>query len=340
MISHKRNWASVGKEYQNLIAPQIKNAIAVKEKAYEVRGNAFKKQVMINSIIDWIRKSVTYEHIPFGDRSLIPVTALTTLKSRKGDCKDQSLLLKEMLSALGIKSNLTLIHLDAPVSHALPSLQQFNHMILHIPAGEGYSERYVDLTEKGGSNRVIPYHLENKYALLIAGDSSKLISTPKVENSDEHWAHFHHTLALDKGQVLQIKDSLVLSGKFGVGFRDKLWALNEIERRKLLKDWLSFDVPEVNVQEVKAENMESHDKPLKLTIYYSIPNLFVRNESNWVGNFPNIWERVFMRLPRLRKRHHPIRLPHEMVFQSSVTLKKGAYRNAMIELDSINSYLE
>jgi hypothetical protein len=60
-----------------------------------------------------------------------------------------------MLQVIGIPSQLVAIHLTDMGFEKLPTIQQFNHMIVHIPAGEKYPEMWVDPTDKFGNNRPI-----------------------------------------------------------------------------------------------------------------------------------------------------------------------------------------
>ena len=39
------------------------------------------------------------------------------------------------------------------------------------------------------------------------------------------------------------------------------------------------------------------------------------------GRFPKEWERSLLKMPKVAKRHHPIRMPHETQFQYSLTVK-------------------
>lgn len=319
-LAENRSWESIGREYENLLKHQYSNSITVKEKAYELRGNKHDPQIIVDSTINWIRRYIKYKNTGFGGSSLIPAKSSETLSRFQGDCKDQSLLLKEILAVFNLKSYLTLIHLKEPVSVGMPTIQQFNHMILYIPPGQGIREQYVDLTETIGTDRIIPYHLEGRNALLIDGSKSKMITTPILTNSKEHHADFNHQYFLNEDGSLEIKDEITLDGKFGALFREKLFGFTQSQMREYLRRWFSLEVPNIQVQSVELTNLEEYTKPFKIKI-------FLRSDDYWnparkdVVILPNIWEATLMRLPQNANRLHPIRIPDEMTFKSHAKMK-------------------
>lgn len=344
MISEARTWASVGKEYEDLIKHQFSSSIPVKEKALELKGNFHDTQFILDTTVAWVRKHIRYRDIKLGGSSLIPAKSAQTLANYQGDCKDQSLLLKELLNEYGIKSQLLLINLIDPVSPATATIQQFNHMILYVPPGQGVAEQYIDLTEPVGSHRIIPYTLEGKNALIVEGENSKLITTPILENSREHYAEFNHRYFLNTDGSLEVKETILLDGKFGALFREKLYGFTEDQMREYLRRWFSTEVPNIQVQTIKLTNLEKYQDKFKI-------ELILRSEGYWTPssndpiNLPNIWERTMMRLPQTNQREHPIKIPDEMIFVSTSTMTapegyKISYPKSKKALPSKTHYTE
>lgn len=344
MISESRTWSSVGKEYEDLIKHQFSSSIPVKEKALELKGNFHDAQFILDTTVAWVRKHIRYRDIKLGGSSLIPAKSSQTLANYQGDCKDQSLLLKELLNEYGIKSHLLLINLIDPVSPATATIQQFNHMILYVPPGQGVAEQYIDLTEPVGSHRIIPYALEGKNALVIEGEKSKLITTPILENSREHYAEFNHKYFLNTDGSLEVKETILLDGKFGALFRERLYGFTEDQMREYLRRWFSTEVPNIQVQTIKLTNLEKYQEKFKI-------ELILRSEGYWKPssnepiNLPNIWERTMMRLPQTNQREHPIKIPDELIFlsKSSMTAPSGytiSYPKSKKTLPSKTHYTE
>ncbi|MDR1758958.1 MAG: tetratricopeptide repeat protein [Fibrobacter sp.] len=319
MLTGKEKWAEVGRDYENLIRHQFKNAVAVREKAFEVSGNKIGKEAVL-VVVRWVRENIRYRDVPFGGHSLIPQLSEVTLKEYRGDCKDQSLLLKEMLATIGVPSYLAAIHLSEMGYENLPTIQQFNHMLVYIPAGKNYPEMWVDPTDKAGNDRPVPLDMEGKYALIIDGDQSRIVETPILEDNQEHQAHFHHQLFIGENGVAEFRDSLTLKGKFASAFRNQFLGKDQKEQEVLLAGLLSQGIPDVSISLVKTENLRDFNKPFIVVVTFSSSLYFGQSTQNVKGNFPNVWERSLMRLPQVNERHHPIRMPHEAQFESILTV--------------------
>ncbi|PWK92630.1 transglutaminase-like putative cysteine protease [Hallerella porci] len=318
-LTGKRTWQDVGREYENLIRHQFKNAIPVREKAFEVRGSRLGLEAILAEV-RYVRENIRYRDVRFGGHSLIPQISETTLRERRGDCKDQSLLLKEMLAAIGVPSKLVAIHLSDPGFETLPSIQQFNHMMLYIPKGEKYPEMWVDPSDKGGNNRPVPLDMEGKVALVIDGDSSHVAVTPVLEDEKEHQVFLGHRLHLSADGSAEFRDSLSLKGKFASVLRNQLYGKDAKEMEVLIQDLIAQRIPDVSISRVRAENVTDFDKPLKLVITFASKNYFGKSSAGIRGRYPNVWERAIMHLPKVRTRYLPIRMPHETEFESELVV--------------------
>lgn len=343
LISGKQSWEQVGKDYQTMIQHQFASSIPIREKAFEIRGNRMQDMETIFQTADWVRQNIRYREVAFGGHSLIPSLSLVTMNERQGDCKDQSLLLKELLDVMGIPSKLALVNLEEPGSEALPTIQQFNHMILYVPASTKWPELWIDPTDKVGERRPIPLDLEGKVSMIVDGDSSRVVVTPILEKDQEHKAYLDHRIFIGMNGKAEFRDSLTLYGKFASGIRAQLLSRDPKEREKYLADWLVQTIPDVQFTSLKLENLGSFNKPLILIQSFSSANYFGKSPGKIQGAYPNIWERSFMRLPKVGKRHHPIRLPHETGFQwrlqvfgpDGFSIKLGATGKSLDGLDYI-----
>jgi tetratricopeptide (TPR) repeat protein len=333
ILAAKKLWGEEGRMYQNLIHHQYKNSIPVREQAFEAAGTKNKLNA-IYAISDWVRKSVKYTERGFGGHSLIPKQSLATLQEKQGDCKDQSLLLQEMLATIGVKSHLALIHLEEIGSEALTSIQQFNHQILYVPATKDNPELWIDPSDKVSSRRPIPLDLEGRVALVINGDSSFSTITPILEINQEHEAFLHHRLRIDAQGVGHFRDSLIFTGKFASTIRNELLQRDEKERSDYFAKWISQSLEASELVAFISQNTDDFSKPLILTIVYNSPQF---------NPYPALWERSLMRLPPVKERRHPIRIPHETKFYYSLSVNssKGKFslepetakpRNTFVEM--------
>lgn len=319
MLTGKQEWKTVGEDYENLIKHQFKQAVSVREKAFEVKGNKIGTEA-VKALTRFVRHDIRYRDVRFGGHSLIPQTAEVTLKERRGDCKDMALLLKEMLATIGIKSYLTAIHLTEEGFAQLPTIQQFNHMILFVPKQDRVQEMWIDATDKTGNDRPVPLDMEGKVALIIDGENSRVATTPILEDDQEHKIAVDHRLFIGNDGACEFRDSVMLQGKFASAIRNKFYGKEVKDQEKLMEDFMAQGVPDVNISKVEIQNLEDFNKPLVLITTFASKAYFGQGGSELKGRFPNVWERSLFKIPKVNKRHHPIRMPHETGFTYKLTV--------------------
>ncbi|MGL1937343.1 MAG: DUF3857 domain-containing protein [Fibrobacterales bacterium] len=319
-LSHKQSWKDVGSGYLSSIEHQFKSSLGIKEKAFEIQNNSLDTQKVIDDIIEWVRKYIEYQNAPFGGHAIVPRRSIITLNQGYGDCKDQSLLLKEMLDAIGVPSHLVLLNQDGPTSVALPTIQQFNHMILYIPQGDRWREQYIDITDNIGSHRAVPIGLEGKNVLLIDGKQSRLTTTPLLEIEQEHTVRLFHTIVIHKDGSSEFKDSISIDGKFATQIREALFDLSPDSRHRQIIEWLKTDFPDIAINHLEIENLTNFSKPVIMKVIFSTPSYWSIADDSLSGTIPNFWEQSFLKLPIVATRHHPIKLPHHAYFKSTTTI--------------------
>ena len=334
LLSAKRKWNDVGNDYENLIQHQYKNAISVREKAFEVRGNKIGREALL-AMIHFVRDNIRYRDVKFGGHSLIPQTAEQTLKDKKGDCKDQALLLKEMLETIGIKSYLTAIPLHGTGYANLATIQQFDHMILYIPKTESTPEMWVDPTDKTGNDRPIPLDMEGKTAFIIDGKNSRIQTTPVLEDYEEHKAAFFHRLHIAGNGNAEFKDSVVLEGKFAASVRNMFYSKDSKEQEQLMEGLLKQYIPDARLFKIETKNLNDFEKPFILVASFGSKNFFGLSKDGMKGNFPNIWEASILKLPKVNKRFLPIRIPHEAIFEVHFDISTDNGKSSRIVLPKV-----
>lgn len=321
LVAESQDWDVVGKNYLDLISHKIKHSLGVFEKARELQGTKRIDEELVFKFVDWVRKYIEYRDIAFGGHSLIPEESINTIHNRYGDCKDQSLLLKELLNAIGIEANLALVSIEDPVFIGLPSIQQFNHMIVYIPAKDSlWGDLYVDPSDESGTHRPVPLPFEDKTILVIDSTKSYTVALPVLEKDQEHKAFIFHRVTIDQEGHSQFMDSLVLHGKFAAGFRNQFLSYDKKGREDLIKNWLNYTFPNVVLTYTDIENVSEFNKPLIMKITFASDDYFSETENGFAGRVPNIWEQGFMKLPNVQNRHHPIKIPHEYLFISKTTI--------------------
>jgi len=170
-------WAEAGKAYLEQIHGQLKPDKNIEILAKEIAPADSPVTIRAAAIARYVQKSLNYHAIEFGPRGRIPRTAAETIQRKQGDCKDHSVLLHQLLTAAGIPSQLVLVDTDWNVDEEIPTLDQFNHMIVRIPDLKPFP--YVDPTAKDEkAGELPPWGLWEKNALILDREKSKLVKLP------------------------------------------------------------------------------------------------------------------------------------------------------------------
>jgi len=86
-------------------------------------------------------------------------------------------LLHQLLRAAGIESQLVLVNTDWNIHEEMPTLDQFNHMIVRVPGLPGCE--FVDPTSKvARPGELVPWSLAEKHALVLDAGKPELVKLP------------------------------------------------------------------------------------------------------------------------------------------------------------------
>lgn len=297
------SWARLGTEYLSLIQSKLKPDEAVvrlaKEKTQQCKTDAERIAVLSQ----YVRDTLSYAAIEFGMRGLIPNTAMESVKNRYGDCKDHSVLLYQLLRAVGINARLVLANAQTAVQADLPSLGAFNHMITAVPGVRKGAWDFIDCTNKfmAPAADVPPWMLSGKNVLMLGEgtnefnrDASRLI---KINNFPEDFENvtIDRTAQVVDGRHLSVKETITLTGTTACEMR-YLTARTSAKKdtSASLKAALGMDRNRFNVTLAQMENAAAVEKPLVIHLEYEIRNGCIPTGDRIVTHLPTHIEMRFL----------------------------------------------
>lgn len=310
-------WREVGRNYQRLLEKSGIRFDSIPLPAQERAAETMDRNRggnPVQALFRFVRDSVRYNNYEFSLQALVPERCETVLTNGYSDCKGHSLLLMQMLKARNIEAHLCLVSLNHTGDLDQPSLHQFNHMIVHVPAQKGLPQYFLDPTEKSYAFRRSPLALEGKNVLIVDDENSRMATIPELDSSGEHRVQVFHNLKVDPAQTAVGSDSMVLTGKVASEFRAHMKAWNPNTKYENLLSWLAQSYPAFADERFRVLNENDPDAPLIMVFRYRAKFPFIAALQEF-EHFPKL-ELSFLRFPRATSRRAPVYFPHEIQINS------------------------
>ncbi|MCO5270107.1 MAG: DUF3857 domain-containing protein [Cyclobacteriaceae bacterium] len=216
-------------------------------------------------LYQYLQGKTRYVSIQLGIGGFQPFEAKVVDEVGYGDCKALSNYMVALLSEAGVYSNYTLIRAgrDAPpIDHSFPSTQ-FNHVLVSVP--NGADTLWLECTSQSNPFKYLGYFTDNRKALAISENGSKIVETP--ENEEEDYLIRKLKVSIDKEGHALIDAHNTYSGHQYE--RDNLNFINNTDK-DAQKKWIeqSITIPSFRMENFNFENL-SPGKP-KVVMDYSL----------------------------------------------------------------------
>ncbi|UKJ08972.1 DUF3857 domain-containing protein [Solitalea lacus] len=287
-VSSIPDWDFVSKWYNDLASYKAKADYEVKE----VVNDLFKDkrnltdQQKVKIIYNYIIKNITYSSVSFRQSGLIPQRPATVINTRIGDCKDVSTLFVTLCKEVGVAANLVLVNTrdNGLNGLVLPSID-FNHCI--AKASFGGKEYYFELTSNflpfgaNYSNSVNSQILDitqpgKTAALSNLNPATRLLNVINRKTN---------VLLVDNS--LNIQENTCQTGGPGAYIKSYYGEKSEQEQKKLITQAISHSYPNVLVNSVKFQGLETGADTTKCSLSYSLND--VMNEVGGMSIFTLPW---------------------------------------------------
>lgn len=238
------DWQSFARWWWSFIEKEFVTTDSMRAKVAELTEGLTTEAERIEAIARFVGQEIRYNAWAFGTHGYEPYSAATIFERRFGDCKDKSILLRQLLAEVGVEAVPVLIRAqwrrdEEPLDAAM--VEHFNHCIAWLPATDERQGLYLDATadrnpveylraddqgarvvhidSKGGSLHRIPYappqqnRLHRRWTVDLRGDGAA-----EVGLLDESNGHYGVVLrSRFGGQQGQLAQHLaqVLSDSFG-----------------------------------------------------------------------------------------------------------------------------
>jgi hypothetical protein len=313
----RKKWETETATYLEKIRDRLALTPDIRELAKQETKGITNQTDVVHTLARFVQRTLTYKAIEFGPRGHIPTPATEILRQKYGDCKDHSLLLHQLLGARGVESHLALLHTDTLFRRELPTVDQFNHMILYIPGYKG--GRFIDATGKGADlDLPVPYGLDDRDAMILDAAHPRFIHIPLYAPKSSLIDTDRHVQPLPNGDAVA-QERLRFTGYYAAHLRNQITAINPSNRQQHIQDQMNANGVTSQLDDLKITGLDDPRQPLELSLRYRLPKLFrVEPDQRLIAHLPGLWERNYLSMSLLSERTTPVNIRFPLVIRGKV----------------------
>jgi hypothetical protein len=169
-ISSSLGWSDVARWYSGL----AKDRYAMSPRAIAIVDSVTRPQKTasdtLRALHKWIAKDIRYVSVALGLSGYQPRFPDSTITSGFGDCKDKATLFIAAARHLGLTAYPVLLNSRGVSEKTLVSINQFDHAIAALPAKDGRSYTFLDLTTNAFPVGTVPPSYQGEFGLVVLPD--------------------------------------------------------------------------------------------------------------------------------------------------------------------------
>ncbi len=309
----QQSWASLGNWSYRLNKGLDDLPESEVQKVNEITKGISNKKVIVKKLYEYLQDNTRYESVQIGIGGVKSFPATYVVSKRYGDCKALSNYMKALLKAAGITSYTALVYAgrdgDTPKITGTFVSPEFNHVILMVPMEK--DTIWLDCTAKTNPAGYLGTFTQDRYALVIDENNSKLVKIPAMTPSD-CYTFCYNDISIDANRNALLKSSTTSKG-YGFELNASYSAeLNKDKQKEYLSEIIPYRNFEVKQLEIKTECRDS--AAIKMDY-----QLILKNNVTQSGNY------MFLQLsgPKLpefenpSKRHLPICIAYPVNYKDS-----------------------
>ena len=311
-------WEKVGGQYLKEIASRLEPETAVTDLAVKLVKGVAGDRERIAILARHVQQSVSYTAIEFGVRARMPNAASVTLEKQYGDCKDQALLLHQLLQAAGLTSHLALVNTVWRVRDSQPTLDQFNHMVVQVPALG--ANRLLDPTNK---------HLDlaawqaddlwHSHALVLQPGRVRLVAPQPFATAAGAAVESRRVLRPAQGGW-NVKETLTLHGYYAAWMRAAFAGMDAPSQLRRAQNILGKN-SSLRLNEFTFEALDDPSRPARLSMEYDLAEALHAEDGQLRATLPAVWESDYLASTFVKDRKTPFVVRYPLRLRSEVLIE-------------------
>ncbi|MCA9233853.1 MAG: DUF3857 domain-containing protein [Planctomycetales bacterium] len=326
-----KDWQTLGREYLEEIEEKLAESSAVQDKALELASDLPTRREKIAAVAQFVQDEVKYHGLEFGVRARIPNPAEKTLRTRYGDCKDHAVLLKKMLEAVDVPAHLALVNYSQRLQADVPSLDQFNHMIVWVPAETpGAAGEFLDCTAKSTDPRFAAAAVnEDRSALVLdpAGAAVTPLPPPPQQEAVMRLTRAVRVVRRSADSLsadAEVSEEVEFSPLLSAGMRSYLREYRASDRAEALSELLGVS-GSMRISAATVTGLKDVAEPIRIKLDYRVRSAFhaAAQGERLTGALPAVWESWYFDVTGVNERVTPFKLNRPVMMHSTVEVSAG-----------------
>ncbi len=322
------SWDEFAKWWWHFIEKDFVTSPEMKAKVKELTAGLATEREKVQAITRFVGQQIRYNAWEFGTHGYEPYSASTIFERRFGDCKDKSILLRQLLAEIGVVAHPVLIKAeyyrpDEPLAAAM--VEHFNHCIAYVPATKDHEGYYLDATADRNPLDYLRADDQGAHVLHVdehGGSIHEIPYAPTSENTQRHT--YRVVLAADGSATVDFHDAS--NGVFGVQTRYQ-YGGEKGDLAKRFGDAIADAFGKVEVSKITTSDLEDIGAPAKLDATFSAKALWAHEERG--ASLRSTFERLSLdsiAVETPESRHFDVVLDRPFADDTTVTyvLPKGA----------------
>ncbi|MCB9898174.1 MAG: DUF3857 domain-containing protein [Planctomycetes bacterium] len=268
------DWTAFGAWWWHLVEKEFVTTPAMREKVAELTAGLSDERARIEAVVRFVAQDVRYNAWPFGTHGYEPYSAATIFERRFGDCKDKSILLRQLLAEIGVDCEPVLLKADPrpaddPLDVAL--VNRFNHCIAWLPPSASRAGMYVDATAERNPLDALRADDQGAQCLHVRADGVRVERIPYDPPDRNRLVRtWDVALSADGSADVTLRDAS--TGQFGVRLRER-FAGEPGDLARAVANRLAPLVGPIDVRSVRRSELDDISVPAWLEADFAARDL-------------------------------------------------------------------
>ena len=271
---------------------------------------------IVRILYHYLQDNFRYVNVDIKYGGMLPYSAAYVSTNRFGDCKALANFMKTMLSHKNITSHVADIRSESvisPFNHDFPA-QVFNHVIVCVPVKN--DTIWLECTSNVFPAGYFGTQLQNRYALLVIPDNSKLVALPRLRGDEVSNEYSYQFIPHRDNEVL-VNSAFKLRGySFEMlGSFDK--HASRHDKEKFIEHFIPYRNPKINEWKIVSPHRDSSYMILFAKYIVGSPILSV-------GDYIKI-EHPNLQIPNFEKesdRFYPVQINYPLIYTDTLVYQQ------------------